>query len=569
MVGMGAIKTMPANTSPKVPAGGAARKPAKAPGIRQTMSDLHIWTGLLAGWILYAMFLTGTVSYFRDEISQWMRPDVPAQLQLADAAELAPRLIAAMEVIAPMSPQWGISLPDARNNTASAFWRGGKRFKSATFDPATAQTISVRESIGGEFFYRFHFQLHYLPVLWGRWLAGLCGMFMLVAIISGVITHKKIFIDFFTFRGGKGQRSWLDAHNALSVLGLPFHLMITYTGLVTLMLMYMPWGSDAAFKEAAQRQAMQTELSAFVRPGPPSGQKAELAPVAGMIQQAQARWGRDGVGSVNVNNPGDAAARIIVVRADDARVSASPQYMMFDGVGGQLLQIKDRVGAAAETRGVMYALHLGRFSDYPLRWLYFLVSLAGTAMVGTGLVMWTVKRRARLPDPARPYFGFRLVERLNIAAIAGLSVAMAAFFWGNRLLPAEMVDRKVWEVDLLFIVWGATLLYALLRPAKRAWIELLWLAAALLILLPLLNGITTDRGLLQSLAAGDWLFAGFDLTLLAFGGLHALLAIRTQRHQPKGRQAVRKSKPAPQAAGSHVPLSHAQPAVAKPVVERI
>ena len=41
---------------------------AKAPGIRQTMSDLHTWTGLLAGWILYAMFLTGTVSYFKDEI---------------------------------------------------------------------------------------------------------------------------------------------------------------------------------------------------------------------------------------------------------------------------------------------------------------------------------------------------------------------------------------------------------------------------------------------------------------------------------------------------------------------
>ncbi len=560
---------MPANTSPKVPVSRAARKPAKAPGIRQTMSDLHIWTGLLAGWILYAMFLTGTASYFRDEISQWMRPDVPAQSQLADAAELAPRLIAAMEVIAPMSPQWSISLPDARNNTASAFWRGGRRFESATFDPATAQTIGVRESIGGEFFYRFHFQLHYLPVLWGRWLAGLCGMFMLVAIISGVITHKKIFIDFFTFRGGKGQRSWLDAHNALSVLGLPFHLMITYTGLVTLMLMYMPWGSNAAFKDAAQRQAMQTELSAFVRPGPPSGQKAELAPVAGMIQQAQARWGHDGVGSVNVNNPGDAAARIIVVRADDARVSASPQYMMFDGVGGQLLQIKDRVGAAAETRGVMYALHLGRFSDYPLRWLYFLVSLAGTAMVGTGLVMWTVKRRAKLPDPARPYFGFRLVERLNIAAIAGLSVAMAAFFWGNRLLPAAMADRKVWEVDLLFIVWGATLVYALLRPAKRAWVELLWLAAALLVLLPLLNGITTDRGLWHSLAAGDWLFAGFDLTLLAFGGLHALLAIRTQRHQPKARPAARKSKPAPPAAGAHIPLSHAQAAVGDPVVERV
>src|SRR5690606_16622491 len=136
---------------------------------------------------------------------------------------LAPRLVASLRSLAPDSAQWGISLPDARNNTVSAFWRGeGRRCESATIDPATAQPISVRETVGGEFFYRFHFQLHYLPVLWGRWVAGLCAMFMLVAIISGVITHKKIFIDFFTFRWGKGQRSWLDAHNAFSVLGLPF-----------------------------------------------------------------------------------------------------------------------------------------------------------------------------------------------------------------------------------------------------------------------------------------------------------------------------------------------------------
>src|SRR3546814_3592298 len=87
-------------------------------------------------------------------------------------------------------------------------------------------------------------------------------MFMLVAIVSGVITHKKIFVDFFTFRWGKGQRSWLDAHNALSVFGLPFHLMITYTGLVTLMALYMPWGQQAAIQTAAERQQLSAELSA-------------------------------------------------------------------------------------------------------------------------------------------------------------------------------------------------------------------------------------------------------------------------------------------------------------------
>ena len=541
-------RVMPDNEAIKPTSAKAARKPAKAPGIRQTMSDLHIWSGLLAGWILYAMFLTGTVSYFRDEISQWMRPEVPVQVHVVDPAELAPRLASTMQTLAPTSPQWSIGLPDDRNNTATIFWREGRRFPNATFDPATAQPIKVRESIGGEFFYRFHFQLHYVPVLWGRWIASLCAMFMLVAIVSGVITHKKIFVDFFTFRWGKGQRSWLDAHNGLSVLGLPFHLMITYTGLVTLMLMLMPWGSDIAFKDVPRRQGMQSELSAFVTVGPPSGEKAVLAPVADMVREAQTRWGRDGVGRITINNPGDAAARVVVVRADRERVSVSPQYMLFDGVSGHLLQTKDSVDAAAETRGVMYALHLGRFADTTLRWFYFLVSLAGTAMVGTGLVMWTVKRRAKLPDPARPYFGFRLVERLNIASIAGLSVAMAAFLWGNRLLADGLADRKVWEVNLFFIVWGATLFYALVRPAKRAWIELLWLAAALLVLLPVVNGLTTGRNLLHSIAVGDWVFAGFDLTLLAFGGLHAVLAVRAQRHQPKARP-VRK----PTAAESESP----------------
>ncbi|WP_051180585.1 PepSY-associated TM helix domain-containing protein [Caballeronia insecticola] len=502
------------------------------------MSDLHIWAGLFAGWILYAMFLTGTVSYFKDEISQWMRPEQPQQREVADPALVAQRVAATLGTIAAGSPQWSFDLPNGRTSVIGSFWRtpgaaNGKRtFEEASFDPATGKRTSARQTLGGEFFYRFHFQFYYMPVLWGRWLAGLCTMFMLVAIVSGVITHKKIFTDFFTFRWGKGQRSWLDAHNALSVFGLPFHAMITYTGLVTLMAMYMPWGAQTAFKTPAGRQTMTSQLSAFIQPGKPSGQRAELAPVDAMVRQAEARWGRDKVGRVTITNPGDSTARVAVSRGEASRVSMSPQYMLFDGVTGKLIDVKDGVGGAAETRGVLYALHLGRFSDLQLRWLYFIVSLTGTAMVGTGLVMWTVKRRQKLPDPARPYFGFRVVERLNIASIAGLSVAMTGFFWGNRLLPAGIAARDNAEINLFFAIWGATLLYAIARPAKRAWIELLWLATAMLALLPVLNALTTNRPVWRSVAQGDWVFAGFDLMMWAFAALHAVLALRVARHRP-------------------------------------
>ncbi|GAB7539715.1 PepSY-associated TM helix domain-containing protein [Burkholderia sp. 3C] len=526
--------------------------PVQAPkprGVRQSMSDLHTWAGLLCGWILYAMFLTGTVSYFKDEISQWMRPELTHQQRTPDPAEVAARVVAQLGTLAPQSTQWGITLPTDRSNVAGTFWRltpaemgKGRFFGEAAFDPVTGRVTQARDTLGGEFFYRFHFQFFYMSPVWGRWIAGVCAMFMLVAIVSGVITHKKIFVDFFTFRWGKGQRSWLDAHNALSVFGLPFHLMITYTGLVTLMTMYMPWGNQMALKTPELQAAFNSQISAFIQPGTPSGTPARLAPVEPMVRTAQARWGEQGVGIVTVVNPGDAVARVAVARAEGGRVSSSPQYLLFSGTTGKLLEVHDRVGGAAETRGVLYALHLGRFSDLQLRWLYFLVSLAGTAMVGTGLVMWTVKRRQQLRDPLRPHLGFRIVERLNIASIAGLSVAMTSYLWGNRLLSLGIAHRADAEINLFFGVWAATFLYGLLRPARRAWIELLWLAAALLALLPVLNALTTDRPIWRSVADGDWVFTGFQLMMWAFAALHALLAIRASRHRARPRPVGRAGK---------------------------
>ena len=189
-------------------------------GVRQSMSDLHTWAGLLAGWLLYAMFLTGTVSYFKDEISQWMRPELAYQRVTPDPAAVAQRTVTTLGTVAAGGSQWFIQLPTARSNTVSVFWRtpnpqpGKPAFGLATFDPSTGKKLVARDTLGGQFFYRFHYQFYYLPAIWGRWLAGLCAMFKLVAIVSGVITHKKIFVDFFTFRWGRGQRSWLDAHNA-------------------------------------------------------------------------------------------------------------------------------------------------------------------------------------------------------------------------------------------------------------------------------------------------------------------------------------------------------------------
>src|SRR3546814_16044915 len=75
----------------------------------------------------------------------------------------------------------------------------------ATLD-GNGQVIHARDTPGGFFLYRFHFDLHYIPVLWARYLVGAAAMFMLIAILSGIVPHKKIFADFFMLRFGKGHR---------------------------------------------------------------------------------------------------------------------------------------------------------------------------------------------------------------------------------------------------------------------------------------------------------------------------------------------------------------------------
>lgn len=86
-------------------------------------------------------------------------------------------------------------------------------------------------------------------------------------------------------------------------------------------------------------------------------------------------------------------------------------------------------------------------------------------------------------------------------------------------------------------------MHAVLRSGRRAWGEQLALGALAFALLPLLNGLSTHRGLNHSLQEGDWAMAGFDLTALATGLFLAWLAgkmLRSPKPVAKRPRAVKK-----------------------------
>lgn len=529
-------------------------------GFRQSMAWLHTWTGLVVGWVLFFVFVTGTAGYMDDEITRWMEPERPLQTPVEGFARgaMLERALTRLEQVAGNAKRWTITLPhtslEPRGEQGLAIaWedlpeRGHDygRAGSETLDPRTGlprQDIEPRETGGGTALYEMHYALHYLPYDVAIYIVGVCTMLMLLAILTGVITHKKIFKDFFTFRPGKGQRSWLDAHNVVSVMALPFFLMITYSGLVFFLFNYMPAGAAALYGPGKQQErVLIDELFGRDKREHLPASRPQVA-LEELVQRAEAQWPGQRVASLTLSQVKGEPARIDVQRVTGGSVNVYDPVMLSFAADGQPAVYPDKSHGPGKVHRMLVGLHEGLFADWWLRWLYLVSGLLGCGMIGTGLVLWTVKRRnqhLKRNDGAALFdaYGLRLVEVLNAGTLVGLPIAVAAYFWANRLLPVGMADRAAWEMHCLFLTWGWLFLYAALRPLKKAWLEMAWMAVAAYGLIPLINALTTDRHLGITLVEGDWVLAGFDLSMFGLAALFAYGALKINRRWLKADASV-------------------------------
>ena len=552
------------------------RVDGKQEGPRQSMSWLHTWASLILGWLLYAIFVTGTLSFFQNEITVWMKPELHQSVPQATQVQQTQVALNYLQKNHPDAMAWNIQLPNSRQNTTlitvrkqgedPRARRGGTRI---TIDSVTGQTLEARETRGGSFLYRFHFELYGMPRMWSRWIVGIATLLMFVAIISGVITHKKIFKDFFTFRSGKGQRSWLDAHNATAVLALPFHIMITFSGLLLLLFTIMPWGVERVYE--GRGEFLQEQNRALVQENKESkpsdaasnrnqpanaeraqgaergekrrgrekkeAQPAELTNVAPILAYAQQEWKNNPIGTISIIAPNTNQAKIELRALHGESVTYRNVYasLQFDGDTGK--NITDDSSSLKNPNipmgiyNIFTTLHEARGVDIALRWLLFISGMVGTVMVATGLILWCVKRAPQQQKQGYKSFGYRLVEVTNIAAIIGLPIACAAYFYANRFIPADMDMRLNWEIRTFFVVWLLTLIYPIFRSSRQAWLELLALATVAFTLLPIINFTTGGQALWNSIANDQWMIASFDLAMWVLATLFAYSFYKVKKHK--------------------------------------
>ncbi|HZC80863.1 MAG TPA: PepSY-associated TM helix domain-containing protein, partial [Nitrospiraceae bacterium] len=159
------------------------------------MNWIHSWSGLLFGWLLFAVFLTGTLTVFDSEITSWMQPEL---LEVSSAARDGDETWPPVTELASQTDYWGVDVPTGRPPLLLVKLQKNRTFSGQATDPATGKMVTFRDTEGGDFFYHFHHGL--LLGVPGAWIVGSAGMVMLITLVSGLGIHRWSLKDVFVFR---------------------------------------------------------------------------------------------------------------------------------------------------------------------------------------------------------------------------------------------------------------------------------------------------------------------------------------------------------------------------------
>jgi len=481
---------------------------------RKTMIWLHTYSGLLGGWLLLTIWTSGTLAYYNQEISQWMKPELGTQESAPDLVNKSLQYLTQHGVNA---KQWDISLPYQRSNQLKVTWKDSlkRRAKrhSTIINNNDLTPIFPRETKGGEFFRQFHYTVH-LRQYGSRYVTGAAAMFMLVALFSGIFTHRRFFRDFFTLRFKNMLKAITDLHAVAGVITIPFCFLISLSALSVYTDKFVPWSMEYHFDGG--RQGIDKHITTKLSPIKLSNLAAvPINDFNHIEKRLHDIWPEENaIGSIRYQYPYDQNGRVIVSRNERFSLSRKKEQLVFNPHSGEIIETIQPEGFVRTVRRVLYGMHEANFASPTLRFFLFFMGVSSTFLIGSGLVIWLNKRLEKVKNR---HLGHTVVEKLNISIIMGLLIAIVSYFYANRLIALNAVDRINLEINVFFISWLMVCIFIMCRPIKTAWKHLLLIAGVGYLFLPLLDLIINHQWLVQSLINKRFIYVSIELAMIIAG----------------------------------------------------
>lgn len=493
----------------------------------RTYLSVHTWVGLVAGLGLFIAFYAGALTVFVHELQDWERAGKP---QLSAPAGPQALLDAVLARHPDAAASLFLVLPGEHGPRPTAYWYNEETGNQRRFllDDAGALAETPPRAGFVDFIYDLHFTAG-LPRTFGTYLFGVLCVLYGLALVSGVVVYAPGFLkDLFALRVGRNlKRMWQDAHNVVGVLSLPFHVIFAWSGAV----LTIGFVLLAPFQFLVYDGKLMPLLESDFDIAPhmaPAGVAAPILPVDELLRRAQLALPGLQAESVFLHDAGDAnGVATVYGELPQRRLNHMGGVAMNAGTG----ELVNALGPQGYPPGMAFLrglqmLHYGNFGQAAVKWLYFLLGLAGAFLFYSGNLLWIEARRKRreVRQPRRTRFVAQLTLGVCLGCVAGIS----ALFLADKLLPAA------WVRGSYFAVFFACLAWAFARPPARAGHELLRLCAVLTALVPLAGFAGTGR--LSPAAAwhGEPVFLLVDLTALALAWAFWRLAGATLRRARNG-----------------------------------
>lgn len=376
----------------------ARKKPFLSPQFVRAMLAGHSALGIAFAALIYMVCLTGTLCVFLNELQRWEQPDAPV-VDRPLTPEAAGNLL-----------EQGYRKALALNGAHDLFIMAPSPVHSRVFlnfhDHDTGvhgdwlanekgELVVEHDAPWSEFLGDLHMHLH-LPRSFGAFLVGLTGVALLSSLVSGLLSHPRLFKDAFALRwGGSYRLQEADLHNRLGVWGLPFHVVVSTTGaLLGLSTLIVGVLALAAY-EGDSEKAFATIL------GPHASEDETAAPVpdlAAMIRTIQARHAGAEFVSANVQHVAKVGQVVHLGMRTPGHLAMANTYY-FDGSGKPLGDGGLESGSIGQQiLGALQPLHFGWFGGFGVKVIYAILGLAITVVTHSGIAIWLARRR----DSGRP-----------------------------------------------------------------------------------------------------------------------------------------------------------------------
>ena len=355
-------------------------------------SFIHTWTSLICTAFLLMLALTGLPLIFHHEIDHLLG-DAPQVKQLPAGTPTLDlqQLVLAAQAHRPGEVMQYFGWDDDEPNavlTIMAPTADTEPNSSHTFmlDARTGEAIDVPSANGGIMMVMLRLHVDMFAGLPGKLLLAFMGILFVLAIISGTVLYLPFMRrhDFATVRTDKSRRlRWLDLHNLIGVVTLTWALVVGVTGVIS---------ASADLIIAAWRAET---LSAMIEPYRDAPPLTHLAPASDLLHiaaQAAPDMQPDFIAFPGTRFSSEHHYSVFM-KGNTHLTSHLLTPVLIDASNLEVTAVAGRPWYM-DAMGMSQPLHFGDYGGMPMKVLGAALDLLTIVVLGSGLYLWWVRRRA-------------------------------------------------------------------------------------------------------------------------------------------------------------------------------